>query len=218
MPSTKTPEERFWPRVEFTGFCWLWTGHLVTDGYGSIYIDGKSRRVHRVAYEWLIGPIPEGLVLDHLCRVRRCVNPDHLEPVTDRVNILRGTAPTAVNALKIRCTRGHELTPENTYMPPSGRYRACLTCIRLKSAALPRKTDRGRSETRTHCPQGHPYDAENTRLRMRNGSLNRECRACDRARNQRRRGKSQEPAWSLDPDPRPYERVLSDDVDPGDLG
>ncbi len=70
--------------------CWLWVGKVNRGGYGVTSVAGKTRSAHRVSYEWHVGPIPIGLDLDHLCRVRRCVNPDHLEPVTRRENINRG--------------------------------------------------------------------------------------------------------------------------------
>jgi len=81
----KTFEEAFWSKVNKTETCWLWTG-AKTAGYGSIRRDGRSQRAHRLAYEHLVGPIPPGAMLDHLCHVRACVNPDHLMPVTNAQN------------------------------------------------------------------------------------------------------------------------------------
>ena len=111
----------FWAQVQPTGFCWLWTGRT-HDGYGR-YSGGSS---HRIAYELLVGPIPDGLELDHLCRVTQCVNPDHLEPVTREENIRRRYL------LVTSCKNGHPFTPENTYpIPPTVRRsgkRACRTC------------------------------------------------------------------------------------------
>lgn len=112
--------------------CWRWTGETTTDGYGRLYAgDGPRPMAHRFVYEALIGPIPSGLELDHLCRVRNCVNPLHLEPVTQRENTLRSLAPAAFNAVKTACKWGHPFTPENTYVypKPSGRSRRkCKTC------------------------------------------------------------------------------------------
>src|SRR5690606_14050374 len=122
-------EDRFWKKVEPTGFCWKWTGGLNPGGYGRFSVGGRCVAAHRFAYEALVGPIPEGLVLDHLCRNRACVNPDHTEPVTDRVNTLRGFGPSALNARATRCSEGHEFTDENTYLNQSGS-RVCLTCMR----------------------------------------------------------------------------------------
>ncbi len=125
----RSPEERFWAKVDLTLGCWLWMGGVNRDGYG--HIRGYENRrigVHRFAYELLVGSIPEGLEIDHLCRVRRCVNPEHLEPVPHRVNVLRGQAPSSANAHKTHCVHGHEFTPENTYVEPSNGYRKCRTC------------------------------------------------------------------------------------------
>ena len=122
-------EERLWSKVTKTDGCWLWTGALNTDGYGVVWIDEKSRagRAHRVVYELLVGPIPPHTGLDHLCRNRACVRPDHLEPVSTRVNVLRGVGITAVNSSKTACVNGHPFTLENTY-PQRGSDRACRTC------------------------------------------------------------------------------------------
>lgn len=90
-----TADERFWRWVERGEGCWLWLASTDTKGYGLFGAEGKLSKAHRYAYELLVGPIPEGLVLDHLCRVRHCVNPDHLEPVTTYENILRGEGACA---------------------------------------------------------------------------------------------------------------------------
>ena len=120
---------RFWAHVHMGGpnECWLWTG-VTSKGYGLMGAGGRKYRVHRFAYELLVGPIPDGLVLDHLCRVRNCVNPAHLEPVTDLENILRGE-----RASKTHCIHGHEFTPENTSRNAAG-HRDCLTCKRGRNA------------------------------------------------------------------------------------
>lgn len=122
----------FWTQVQRAeGGCWLWTGRLMPSGYGDFQTTGKHWRVHRLAYELLVGPVPDGLVLDHLCRVRSCVRPSHLEPVTTRENILRGAGVTAANARLEECRRGHAFTPENTYMTSWGA-RQCRACHRLR--------------------------------------------------------------------------------------
>ena len=118
--------ERFWSKVEVTSTCWLWTAHCNPDGYGRYRLNGTIRVAHRVAYEALTGPVPEGLDLDHLCRVRNCVNPEHLEPVTKRTNTLRGTGMSAERARQTHCKNGHEFTPENTYTWRA--MRRCRTC------------------------------------------------------------------------------------------
>lgn len=87
--------------------CWEWTGGRTPEGYGMIWVDGKQNLVHRWAYEHWVGPIPDGLVLDHLCRNPRCVCPAHLEPVTQRVNLMRGYGVCAQNNRKKSCPEGH---------------------------------------------------------------------------------------------------------------
>jgi hypothetical protein len=106
--------------------CWVWTGAVSVHGYGVVKIDKKDQRTHRVFYEMLVGKIPDGLVIDHLCRVRCCVNPAHLEPVTNKENILRGISPQAINGKKTHCKNGHEFTKEN--MIPYVSWRQCKIC------------------------------------------------------------------------------------------
>lgn len=98
--------ERFWKKVDKTASCWLWTASLAK-GYGQFHMNGALRMAHRVAYEALIGPIAVGLDLDHLCRVPRCVNPDHLEPVTHRENVLRSESFAAKQVMRTECPHGH---------------------------------------------------------------------------------------------------------------
>jgi hypothetical protein len=110
--------------------CWIWTAGVTSNGYGRIRVGGADLRAHRHAYEVFVGPIPDGLVIDHLCRTPLCVNPSHLEPVTVRENTLRGVGRTARNAAKTHCLRGHEFTPENTYWYRGGRH--CMECRRAR--------------------------------------------------------------------------------------
>ena len=114
--------------------CWLWNGADNDKGYGVILAEGPPRRmtyVHRAVYEATIGPIPEGLVLDHLCRTRRCCNPAHLEPVTQLINLERGESPNFRTRRTRICKRGHVLTPDNIVTPKDGRER-CRECVRLR--------------------------------------------------------------------------------------
>jgi len=120
--------DRFWAKVEKTEGCWPWRAALHPTGYGAFRLDGKTRATHRLAYEEMIGPIPEGLTLDHLCRNRACCNPAHLEPVTLAENLLRGMSPPAQNARKTHCPHGHEYGGANLAMKAGARR--CLACHR----------------------------------------------------------------------------------------
>lgn len=115
--------------------CWKWNGCLADNGYVRLMVRHQLVYGHRFAYEVFVGPIPDGLTIDHLCRNRACVNPAHLEPVTQRVNSLRAPGTIAsINAAKTKCLRDHEFTPENTYVTPDGR-RVCRTCQRARFRA-----------------------------------------------------------------------------------
>lgn len=137
LGDTRMPA-RFWKKVQIdsvTG-CWLWTAARTAAGYGRYHVGGKGptqrfRTAHRVAYETLIGDVPIGRELDHLCRVRHCVNPEHVEPVTHRENVLRGGGWSGTNARKTACPSGHPYDNDNTYWTPSGS-RQCRTCKRAR--------------------------------------------------------------------------------------
>lgn len=137
-----SPSERFWSKVDKTDTCWLWTAGKIPDGYGTFYVGRSDEKrlsslAHRYSYELHHGPIPKGKEIDHLCGVRSCVNPLHLEAVTHRENVLRGNANAAHNARKTHCKKGHELTPDNYYS--YGNKRHCRTCARAWSAEQTRR-------------------------------------------------------------------------------
>lgn len=129
--------------------CWQWTACRDPAGYGRFSCGGMGEYAHRAAYEHWVGRIPKGLHIDHLCRNRDCVNPVHMEVVTPRVNILRGTGAPARNARKARCCHGHEFTGGNTMHYPlkkSGGYgRKCRKCYRLVNQRYYYKTKEKRN-------------------------------------------------------------------------
>lgn len=129
-----TVEGRFWAKVDRAdaAACWVWTGYRDRHGYGEFHktVAPKQRkkiRAHRMAYELLVGPIPNDCELDHLCRNKACVNPSHLEPVTHAVNMRRYSESVT------HCKYGHEYTPENTYLHPKGS-RDCRACWQRERA------------------------------------------------------------------------------------
>jgi hypothetical protein len=122
---------RFWNKVDQSEECWIWKGTKQIGGYGVFKIHGKSmQRAHRLAYAWLRGPIPDGLTLDHLCRVTACVNPEHLEPVEMVENVMRGGSIPAVNARKTHCKRGHNEWRILSQYSNGKPRRVCVPCVR----------------------------------------------------------------------------------------
>lgn len=128
MRSSKKYINRFWSKVEKTENCWLWCAYINEKGYGYFY-DGKNMvRVHRFAYEITVGAIPKDCEIDHTCRVRNCVNPDHLEAVSHRENCLRGVG------VKTHCVRGHKFNVLNTWYNKLG-HRKCRECWHVRRLA-----------------------------------------------------------------------------------
>jgi len=129
-------ERRFMRRIskEANG-CWVWNGCKMRNGYGQLGVGGKHYAAHRFAYENLVGPIPEGLDLDHLCRNRACANPSHLQPVTRSENLKRGVGFGRWNTLKTHCPHGHEYSQDNTHVSKTNR-RLCRACARVRAAKI----------------------------------------------------------------------------------
>ena len=123
---------RFWSKVEKTVGCWIWTACKTKFGYGWFQMGRQAgpRLAHRLAYESAVGPVPEGLTLDHLCRNRACVNPAHLEPVSRGTNVLRGVGFSAENARKTHCSSGHPYSGDNLDRRPKSRR--CRECHRIE--------------------------------------------------------------------------------------
>ena len=173
--------ERFMDKVcpEPNSGCWLWTGNIAGGGYAYIGVkseNGKlvNKRDHRAMYACVEGDIPQTLVLDHLCRVRSCVNPDHLEPVTRAENVRRGTGPGMARDRKNsknHCKNGHPLSGDNVRTNSRG-VRMCITCYRAAWARHREK--KGKAPIKTHCARGHPFSGDNLIVTKRQ----RRCRTC----------------------------------------
>lgn len=136
-PVPRLDEWRFFSRVRLASECWEFTA-LAPDGYGRFWFEGRNVRAHRWLYERMVAELPQGLQLDHLCRNRACVNPYHLEPVTPRVNTIRGDTAPARNVLKASCPAGHPYEGANLRITPTG-HRVCRACHRRNAAESRRK-------------------------------------------------------------------------------
>ena len=202
---SKSDYDRFINKIEKTDTCWRWTGAPSAWGYGYFSIKGAGYRVSRVAHELWIGPIPEGFQVDHTCHDpeicsggtscphRMCVNPSHLEVVTQAENLRRGGSPTAINARKTHCPQGHPYSSENTSVPKAGG-RQCRQCHRdrererWRALGLVPAGPAVENAAKTHCIHGHPFEGDNLAFAT-DGS--RRCRTCSRENTRRRRKRLQ---------------------------
>lgn len=177
--------DRFWSKVDTTAGilgCWLWTAYVGPHGYGQLSVGRERFLAHRYVYERVVGPIPEGMHLDHVCRTRHCVNPGHLEVVTNAENTRRG------KALITSCPAGHPYDEANTSITRLG-HRRCLACARAWNRARRERVaaERPPRVPSTVCRNGHPRTGASTFVR-RDGS--RECRPCHAAAERMRRQRS----------------------------
>jgi hypothetical protein len=175
---------RFWAFVDASGDCWLWRGQRNGRGYGRFAIRPVAsklvlRAAHRAAWELLVGPIPKGMTIDHLCRVVLCVNPDHLEVVPPGVNTLRGFNPSALNARKISCKNGHS----DWFIRPNGN-RECRQC---PQSGCQVRTGRVKHGLETECIRGH----NDWKPRRTGGRACRECKRLYERRTTRPRRRSE---------------------------
>lgn len=180
-------ENRFWVSVLPTGFCWEWTGSLVGKGYGGYKYKGTRYAAHRISYTLLIGSIPLDKVLDHLCRNIRCVNPDHLEIVTQAENVRRGWL-RLVQGGKTHCPQGHEYSEENIINRKSGLGRTCRLCAldrhRVNSGWSEEQIRMGIGPKGTICKRGHSLiDEANVYVDSRGSRV---CKTCRRDRDRKR--------------------------------
>ena len=166
--------------------CWEWTASTTGAGYGKVWWEGRLQQAHRTTYEILVGPIPDGLVTDHLCENTVCVNPEHLEPVTQWTNVMRGSSRSSQNHLKTHCQYGHEFTERNTKVTSTG-VRQCLACNRRREGEANARRVAARAllppkPPATHCRKGHEYTEDNVYVDSRGA---RNCRACKKVTQQR---------------------------------
>lgn len=157
--------ELFFSQVDADAPCWVWLGRTTKKDYGVFRVDGRDVRAHRWSWETLVGKIPDGHALDHLCRNHPCVNPDHLEPVTWAENTRRGPIPKR-NASRTHCPSGHAYTVENTAVYAGKR--TCLTCRTERNRRLATQQSRearfspAALVSRSVCWLGHALTPDNT--------------------------------------------------------
>lgn len=167
MSKTRPPAERFIARVcaaPDLWSCWIWSGSTASGGYGRIFIrNGLVVRAHRFAYELWRGPIPTGLVIDHLCRTRNCVNPLHMETVTHVENTMRGFSPMAENKRLVTCLYGHPLSGDNLRVDKDDRGRPRRRC---RSCAARREREREVSQAERERRRAYFREYNRTRRRV----------------------------------------------------
>lgn len=136
MTVSPAQEERFWAKVQKTEGCWLWTSQIEAKGYGRFRFNGRPVLAHRFSYELAYGPIPSGMEIDHLCRTRHCIKPEHLEAISHIDNLRRGNTFDigSVHRSITHCPRGHPYNAENTYHDKKGRQ--CIACRRERAKEL----------------------------------------------------------------------------------
>lgn len=192
LPSGDTVEilqsdiDRFLAKIKKAADCWRWGARINANGYGQFFFHRRTVQAHRFAYHAFVETITPDLVLDHLCRVRNCVNPEHLEAVSNRENLMRGDTIYAANAAKDRCPAGHPYTPENTYDRGGRAGRLCKKCDQTRSAkryaAIKEAPPVRTRPLAAECKNGHPFDEANTYI---DPVSKRKCRTCQQARNKR---------------------------------
>lgn len=183
MSRAKPLWDRFWPKVDADGDCWVWIGSQIK-GYGAVWAGEERRaaRAHRVVWELLIGPIGEGLTIDHRCLNKLCVNPTHLELVTPAENSRRARGGAwHLKSMWTHCARGHEYTPEST-ATQHGR-RICRICRNRVARERYQPRPAAPRPLRAQCKRGHPLTDDNVMV-WRNV---RRCRTCRTAQERTRR-------------------------------